>query len=77
MTEFVTRMSSLEFIRFETSLYVSIFFFILYINFPKGMESFLVTSGRVIETVLVKFVVYWSMYLIIGKGVWPGYNLVL
>jgi hypothetical protein len=77
MTEFVTRMSFLEFILFDTSLYVCICFFIIYIKFSKGLESFLVTSGHVIETDLVHFIVYWSMYIIIGKGVWPGYNLVL
>jgi hypothetical protein len=43
---------------------------------PKGIDSFLVTSGHVVETDLVQFLVYWLMYIIIGKGVRPGYNLV-
>jgi hypothetical protein len=77
MTEFMTRMSFLEFILFDTSLYLSICFFIIYIKFLKGIEFFLVTSGHVVETDLVQFVVYWLMYIIIGKQVWPGYNLVL
>jgi hypothetical protein len=72
MTEFVTRMSFLEFILFGTSLYVSICFFIIYIKFLKGIESFLLTSGHVIETDLVQCVVYWLMYITISKGVWPG-----
>jgi hypothetical protein len=77
MTEFESRMSFLEFILFHTSLYVSIFFFIIYMNFLKGIEYFLVTSDLVVETDLVQLVVYWSMYIIIGNGVWPGYKLVL
>ncbi len=77
MTEFVYRMSFLEFILFDTSMYVSIFFFVIYLNIPRGIEFFLVISGHVVETDLVQFVVYWSMYIIIGKEIWPGYNLVL
>ncbi len=77
MTEFESRMSFLEFRIFHTSQYVSIFFFIMYMNFLKGNESFLVTSGHVVETDLVQFIVYWLMYIIIGKEVWSGYNLVL
>ncbi len=65
MTELVSRMNFLEFTFFHTSLYVL-----------KGIDSFLVTSSHVIETDLVQFVVNWSMYIIIGKGVRPGYNLV-
>jgi hypothetical protein len=77
MTEFVSRISFLEFILFDTSMYVSVFFFVIYLNISRGVESFLVTSGHVVETDLVQFIVYWSMYIIIGKGIWPGYNLVL
>ena len=56
MTEFVSRVFFLEFILFHTSLYVS-----------KGVESFLVTPGHFVETNLVQFVVYWSMYISLAR----------
>ena len=77
MTEFVSRMGFLESILLYATLYVTICFFINNMHFLEGIESFLVSSRHVVETDLVQFIVYWSMYIINCKGVQPCYNLLL
>ena len=63
MTEFVSRMSFLESILLCAALYVTICSFVINMNFLEGIEFFLVLSRHVVETHLVQFIVYWSMYV--------------